>query len=743
MRNRATYAAAIAIITLSIAGLRLLDPDPLVRLRLLAFDIFQTLAPRTVDPSYPVRIVDIDQESLAEYGRWPWPRDLIAHLVDRLDELGATVIAFDFAFPDSEPDPLAALYTAIGNEPGARALLDQLPRPRSGDEIFADAIRQRPVVLGAIGRSDDGPHIAPSTTAFALLGTDPSRHVPTFRTATVNTPVLNRAAAGIGVLNWFPESDQIVRKVPLIVRFGDQLYPSLVAESIRLAEGASTISVRSSTASAEGSSVESGITSVRIGRYRIPTESSGQFWMAFSSHRPERYISAASVLNGTVKPGDIAGRIIFVGTSAPGLFDLRATPLDTVLPGVEVHARAIEQLLQGRLLLRPDYSTGLEVAFMAIGSIALAVFIYYVGAFTGALAGAVAVTIVLSASWLGYLRYGILLDPTFPILGLTAVYIFGSGFLYFHTERERNRVRQAFSHYIAPSLVERLAREPEQLKLGGETRELTVLFSDVRGFTGIAEGFREDPGRLIELMNRLLTPLSNAITERSGTIDKYIGDAIMAFWNAPLDNPDHCRQACEASLDMIARLRVLNEARLEESVARGEEGQVVPLKLGIGIATGSAIVGNMGSALRFDYSALGDAVNLASRLENLTGYYGVGILVSETACRIGAPGLAVLEIDTVRVKGREKPERIWTILGGSDLTTDPAFQSFTDRFSAALSAYRQQDWAAAKDQFGAIADAAAPYGLVEVIERFVERSTHFGWAPPAPDWDGVWQTQKR
>lgn len=741
MKNRATYAMAIAAITLSIAGLRLLDPDPLVRLRLLAFDIFQTLAPRTVDPSFPVRIVDIDQKSLTEYGRWPWPRDLIARLVDKLDDLGAAVIAFDFAFPDPEPDPLAALYAALGSEPGARELLDQLPRPRSGDEIFADAIRNRPVVLGAIGRADEGPQIPASTTAFALLGTDPARHVPTFRTATVNMSALNDAAAGIGALNWFPESDQIVRKVPMIVRFGDQLYPSLVAESIRLADGASTISVRSSTASAEGSSLESGITSVRIGRYRIPTESSGQVWMAFSSHRPERYISAASVLDGTVKPEDIAGRIIFVGTSAPGLFDLRATPLDTVLPGVEVHAQAIEQLLQGRLLVRPDYSTGLEIAFITLGSIALAVLIYYVGAFTGALAGAVAVTIVLSASWLGYLRFGILLDPTFPILGLTAVYIFGSGFLYFQTERERNRVRQAFSHYIAPSLVEQLAKNPEQLKLGGETRELTVLFSDVRGFTGIAEGYRNDPARLIELMNRLLTPLSNAITERAGTIDKYIGDAIMAFWNAPLDDPDHCRQACEASLDMIAQLQELNMARQTETAAE-DGGQAVPLRLGIGVATGSAIVGNMGSRMRFDYSALGDAVNLASRLENLTGYYGVRILVSDTACRVGAADLAVLEIDTVRVKGREHSERIWTILGGPELKTDHAFQSFADRFSAALGAYRQQDWAAAKDQFAALAEAAASYGLVEVIDRFVERSTQFGWAPPAPDWDGVWQTQK-
>ncbi|MCT8972386.1 CHASE2 domain-containing protein [Microbaculum marinisediminis] len=742
MGTRATYALAIAVIILSVAGIRLLDPDPLVRLRLLAFDVFQRLAPRPVDPAFPVRIVDIDQASLSAYGRWPWPRELVARLVVRLEQLGAVVIAFDFAFPDPEPDPLAALYTALEDRPEARTLLDQLPKPRSGDDAFAAAIGEGSVVLGAIGRADAGPEIPPAPTSFALLGSDPSRHVPTFRTATLNTPVLNDAAAGIGSLNWFPESDQIVRKVPLVVRFGDALYPSLVSETLRLAEGADTIAIRSSTAGGEGSSVESGITSVRIGNHRIPTEESGQMWLAFSPHRTERYISAASVLDGTVKPEDIAGRIVVIGTSAPGLFDLRATPLDAVLPGVEVHAQALEQLLQGRLMLRPDYSTGLEIAYTAVGSIALAAMIYYLGAFTGALAGALAVIIVLTVSWVGYLRFGILLDPMMPWVVLTVVYGFATVFFYFQTERERNRVRQAFSHYIAPSLVERLAEHPEQLTLGGETRELTVLFSDVRGFTGIAEGYRDNPPALIALMNRLLTPLTNAITERSGTIDKYIGDAIMAFWNAPLDDPHHSRRACEASLEMIDRLRTLNAARRSEAAEQGADGAVAELRLGIGIATGVAIVGNMGSDMRFDYSALGDAVNLASRLENLTAYYGVTTLVSDAACQRGAADMTVLEIDTVRVKGREHPERIWTILGGSELQVDSSLRSVMEQFSAALAAYRRQDWAGAQQQFASLSRAAAPYGLSDLADLFAERCVYFARTPPPADWDGVWQAQK-
>ncbi|MCO5069983.1 MAG: adenylate/guanylate cyclase domain-containing protein [Rhizobiaceae bacterium] len=742
MNARLTYLIAIATILLVVAGVRFADPDPLIRLRFLAFDMFQRLSSREIDPSYPVRIVDIDQRSLATYGRWPWPRELLGTLVDRLGALGVSVVAFDFVFPDPEPDPLSALYKEFDDQPDARAVLDQLPKQQSGDEKFANALRAHDVILGAIGRGGSGAVIPGSPAAFALLGTDPSRHVPTFPTATLNLPMLNEAAHGIGALNWFPESDQIVRKVPMITRFGTEFYPSLVAETLRLAENTKTILVRSSTASAEGSGVESGITSVRIGRHRIPTDRNGQVWVAFTHHRPDRYISAASILDGTAKPEELAGRIALVGTSVAGLFDLRATPLEAIMPGVEVHAQAIEQLMQENYLRRPDYSTGLEIVATVTGSVALAALIYYAGAFTAALAGGLAVAIVLGVAWLGYLRFGVLLDPTFPVIGLTAVYIFGSGFLYFHTERERNRVRQAFSHYLSPSLVERLAREPEQLKLGGETRELTVLFSDVRGFTGIAEGYRDNPAELIELMNRLLTPLSDAITERSGTIDKYMGDAIMAFWNAPLDNPDHSRHACEASLQMVARLANLNDTRAAEAVARGATEAPELLRLGIGIATGTAIIGNMGSRMRFDYSALGDAVNLASRLESLTVHYGVTSLISEATFRHGAQHLTVMEVDSVRVKGRRHPERIWTILGGEELKHDPATKSFIDAFAEALESYRHQEWPRAKDEFSALAAAASTMGLSKLTALFVNRCAQFMQTPPEGDWDGIWQANK-
>jgi adenylate cyclase len=739
MSSRTANALAMVVIIASIAGVRFLDPEPLVRLRLLAHDMFQRIAPRTVDPDFPVRIVDIDAESLAALGRWPWPRDLLANLVDRLGELGAVVVAFDFVFPEPEADPVVVLRQSMKDDPAARELLDRLPARPSGDARFADAIRRGNVVLGAIGQSGSEPTVPPAPAAFALLGSDPARHLPSFGSATLNTAAVNEAALGIGSLNWLPESDQIVRKVPLVVRFGGELYPSLVADTVRLVQGASTIAVRSSTSGAEGGfGIESGITSVRIGGVRIPTDASGQVWLAFSFHDPMRFVSARKVLDGTVPREDVAGRIVLVGTSAPGLFDLRATPLDAVAAGVEVHAQAIEQILQGRFLYRPDFATGLEIVLTVIGSIALAWLIYLVGAFAGAAIGAVAVAIVLGVSGIGYFDQGLLIDPTFPIIGLTAVYIFGSGFLYFRTERERDRVREAFGHYLAPSLVERLAKEPERLQLGGETRQLTVLFSDVRGFTSIAETYRDNPADLIALMNRLLTPLTDAITASGGTIDKYMGDAIMAFWNAPLDDPDHSRHACEVSLEMITRLEALNVERALESLREGGQ-PAAALHLGIGIATGNAIVGNMGSQMRFDYSALGDAVNLASRLEGLTASYGVSNLVSDLACRDGAGALEVLEVDLVRVKGRTRPDRIWTILHPME---NGRAERFRELFAQALAAYRREEWEAAQRLFEQARSADEMHGLSRLADMFAGRCRAFASHPPHPGWDGVWNCEK-
>ncbi|MGI9424262.1 MAG: CHASE2 domain-containing protein [Hyphomicrobiaceae bacterium] len=741
MRRRLIFWSVITSIILAATVIRAIDIDPVVRLRLLAFDTFQRLAPRPRDPSYPVRIVDIDEKSITSVGNWPWTRDQLGQLVDRLNELGAHVIAFDFVFPSQQSSSLCALGDKLAAFDALKSVYDEIVARCSADQKFAASFKDRRVILGLIGRSGSDNATVPQRAGFALIGDNPRAHVPTFSSVTANYSVLQNATAGLGALNWFPESDQIVRRVPMIVGIGEQLVPSLTAESLRLALDASTITVFSSTASGEFSPTgETGITSIAINDVRFPTDRDGQIWLSFNKHDPNRFRSAVDVLEGRVPRQDIEGRVVLVGTSAPGLFDLRATPLDASLAGVEVHAQALEQLFQGRMLYRPDYSPGLEMAFMLVGASAIALSSYLGGALMGAILGGLAVAGVFGTAWWSFNSLGILIDPVYPSVTMTAVYIFATAFLYFQTEQDRRQIRQAFSQYMAPSLVRQLTRDPTRLQLGGETRELTIMFSDVRGFTNIAESYRHDPRGLTRLMNRLLNPLTYAIMERNGTIDKYIGDAIMAFWNAPLDDAAHARNGCESALQMLQELAGLNDERRAEAEQAGED--FIPLRLGIGLATGVGMVGNMGSDIRFDYSVLGDTVNLASRLEGLTRSYGVPVLLSDATCRDGGAGLAVFEVDRVQVAGRESVEAIWALVGGETLASDAQFAQFNAGFVTAIEHYRQGDWSAARDALNQLRPLAEALAIGGLIDCFLERIAGFEATPPPSSWDGVTRMQK-
>lgn len=442
---RTVYWFIIFIVVAVSVVVRQADPNFVARLRLLGFDILQQTLPRSPDPSYPVRIIDIDERSIKALGSWPWRRDILADLVDKLFATGVRVVVFDMVFPEASGSPVENLRPAIRGSPEFKPLLDKLAQAGNVDDDFARSIARHPTVLGIIGTAQAGGAPPKGKAAFATIGENVPRFIPSFTGASANLPVFEGAAAGIGALNWLPDHDQILRRIPIVVGISNVLYPSLAAETLRVFQRASTIRVRS--AGDGGFAGNRGITTVAIGEKVIPTDRDGQLWLRFSRHDPRRTLSAADVLQGKVQQRALEGRIAIIGTSAPGLLDLRATPLDPVISGVEINAQAIEQLLSGRLLIRPDYAQGMEIVLTVVSALLLGYMVYRWGARVSAAAGFASVC-AFSFGSLWAFSHGLLLDAAFPIMTSSAAYVFGTGYLYYEAEDERNRGREEL-HRIA------------------------------------------------------------------------------------------------------------------------------------------------------------------------------------------------------------------------------------------------------------------------------------------------------
>ena len=579
------------------ATARVAAPDLLDRMSLICFDLYQRAAPRKPDPDTPIRIVDIDDDSLRKIGQWPWPRALVAQLIDRLREAGATVIAFDidFAEPDrTSPKLLLPLMAHNGaGEKEAEKLLASLPDP---DQRLAEAMGTVPAVTGFI-LTNHGETRPPAPKAgFAFAGDDPLGHVDRFPAAVVNLPALEDAAAGDGFLNQYTDWDDVVRRVPLILKFGDKPYPSLAAEVLRLAFGAHGYVGRAAGANGEKNFGEkTGLTAIRIGQLTVPTDAAGRVWLHYAPPRPDRLVSAADVLAGKFDLALFADHIVLVGTSAAGVInDRQATPIARDIPGVEIHAQLIEQILQGAFLVRPDWAVGAEVLFTLLCGIVLIFGVSRIGALPSALLGGAAIAADIGVSWFAFRRAQLLIDPVYPWAVITLVYLVASLIGYLRTEARQREIRNAFSRYMSPHYVKELAAHPEKLVLGGETRTMTIMFCDIRGFTTLAEGM--DARTLTSFMNSFLSPMTEIITEQKGTIDKYIGDCIMAFWNAPLDDPEHAQNAVRAAQGMRRQLVELNRGWESEALAAGKSFK--PVRIGIGINTGECVVGRPGQGLR-------------------------------------------------------------------------------------------------------------------------------------------------
>ncbi|MEM9731883.1 MAG: adenylate/guanylate cyclase domain-containing protein [Pseudomonadota bacterium] len=726
------------VLLAALLSLRVSDPPVVEMLRAQSFDFYQRVKPREFTP-LPVTIVDIDERSLETLGQWPWPRTRMAELVDRLRQMQVPAVAFDILF--AEEDRLSPALVAQDNPNLSTELKQALAQLPSNDSVFAQKISQFRVILGqssvrsvADNRDEkremrDAPH--------AFLGPDPKPLMFNLPDIIQNRPEFEAVATGRGVFTVVPDVDGVFRRIPIVMMVQDKVRLGLAPELLRIATGGRATAIRSDAA---------GITRVDLARgVQIATDNTGRVWPYFTHSKRERFVSVADIMERKVPPQRLAGHLVLVGTSAVGLEDYRATPMNTLMAGVEIHAQVLENILSKSMLVRPNYAIALELGVILALGLFVVMLVPHLGALWSIIYALVLLTGYLFASWYAFSNHRLLLDPVFPVASTMVLFVVMATTNYLREERQRRETRAAFGQYVSPALVDQLADDPAKLELGGETRDLSVLFSDVRGFTAISESFKDNPQGLTELMNRFLTTMSNAILDKGGTIDKFMGDAVMAFWNAPLEVEDHELASCRSALAMIERVDALNDAVAEEAKATLAENPdrkltIHRIDIGIGINSGACVVGNMGSENRFDYTALGDTVNVASRLEGQSKPYGVKIVLGSSTAKAVENEMATLEIDQIRVKGKDEPERIFGLFGDKEKLEQTDFIAARALNRTMLSAYRTQDWSSAFEALEMLRelDDRVKLGLSDYLFIYETRIAEFRANPPGRHWDGVY-----
>lgn len=709
------------------AGFRVWDPPPIQELRLRTFDMFQLIDPRH-KAARPVTVIDIDDKSLAKLGQWPWPRTRIADLIVNLTNLGAVTIGFDMVFSEADrlnPDLVAGLMRSLDD--ATRAKLRELP---SNDQILSEAIKRSRVVLGETGQpavSSEVDKTLPFTGVATVGEEGAERFLFEFPGLLRNVPEIEKVASGRGLFTIRTERDGLIRRVPMVMRAQGNIMPSLSLEMLRVVTGTPTLLVRTD---------KTGVRAVRLKGVEIPTDKNGQLWVHYARQDPSIYVSAADVLDNSAPRDKIAGKLVLIGTSAVGLNDIKTTPVSSTMPGVEIHAQVLESVLSGAVISQPNYALGVELLAALLIGLLVIILTPNLGPVRLVLAGATFAATLVGVSWFFYSQYRYLIDFTYPLLSTTAIYltlIFAS---FVREQRQRVQIRGMFAQYMSPVLVEQLAQSPEKLVLGGEERQMTIMFSDVRGFTTISESYKHDPQGLIALMNRFLTPLTDVIIEQKGYIDKYMGDAIMAFWNAPLDDKEHEVNACEAAIQMLEQIDAVNKEREQEAADGGHV--YIPLNVGIGLNTGIGVVGNMGSDLKKNYSVLGDSVNLASRLEGQSKEYGFPIIVGSRTALAAKDKFAILELDFIMVKGKTEPEVIYAIAGREDVMHSGAFQRLRNITIEMLGCYRGRDWQGALDAIERGRRSEDADTLEKLFKLYEARIKDFQVNPPPEGWNGAY-----
>jgi len=673
-------------------------------------------------------IVDIDEKSLKEIGRWPWSRDIIAELVTSLfTQYKIKTLGFDFLF--AEPDNSSGInileQLSVGSlreNKDYQAQYQALKPSLDYDRIFSTSFNGRHIVLGYIFSPYDSEDIGLLPKPISKLGPALKGKIE-FDVAkgySANLSILQRSASTAGFFdNTRVDIDGVFRRFPLIREYDDHLYESFSLAVARSALDFPTITFNITT---NKENDYTAVEALQLGDLTILVD---EHLAVFIPYRGEEgsfeYISATDIINKRVDANHLIDKIILIGTTAPGIFDLRSTPVQNGYPGVEIHANIISGILEQRIKHSPAYALGFEVVLLIFTGVLMILMLSYLSPLW---VSVVSCGLLALAVWMNMLFWhaGIVLPLATIVLLIFCLFVLQMSYGYFVESRGKRAISKLFSQYIPPELVDEMADDPHDVSLQGISRDLTVLFSDVRGFTSISEHL--NPQELTSLMNEILTPLTRVIHKHRGTIDKYMGDAIMAFWGAPLADDYHPKNAVLASLEMIDVLEKLQAP----FTARGWP----EIKVGVGINTGIMNVGNMGSEFRVAYTVMGDAVNLGSRLEGLTKIYGVSIIVSQST-KNAMPEFEFLELDCVKVKGKDEPVNIYEPIGYS-IEIDSAEKSNARRFSQALDLYRQQNWDAAEREILSIAQQNE-HKLIYKI--YLDRIMQFRNHPPPGDWNGV------
>ncbi|MDD5274538.1 MAG: adenylate/guanylate cyclase domain-containing protein [Methylovulum sp.] len=703
----------------------------LQRIENISYDLrLRATVANTLDPR--IVIVTLDEDSLAQEGRWPWSRDKMAYLVDMLfDYYHIKLLGFDvlFAEPDNSSgvtllDKLAA--GALQQDTGFLSALATLRPQLAYDAVFAKSLANRPVVMGYFTShiKEKTPQVGKLPPPLASVANWPfSTSLFNVQSYTANLGPLQTAAQSGGFFNNPAiDPDGVYRKLPLVVNYHNQVYEALSLALFRTLLGQPP--VQFIIGENYGlNQADNRLEGLRIEGFTVPVDENGAILVPFRGRQGSfNYIPATDVLNGITDPAKLKDKIVIFGTTAAGLLDSRATPVQSVYPGVEIHANVLSALLDQTLKSRPNYILAVEVVELLLICLLGVLVFPRLSAVSSALVFGLLFSAILIGNLYCWITWNIDTLLASPLILLTLLYGIQIFFSFFLESRRKRQLSALFGQYIPPELVAQMSQSDETFSLTGESREMTVLFSDVRGFTHISETM--DPQRLCELINAILTPVTQVIHEAQGTIDKYIGDAVMAFWGAPMHNPNHAAYAVRSALAIVEMMTLLQQ----EFKTQGWP----VIEMGIGINTGTMSVGNMGSQFRMAYTVMGDAVNLGARLEGLTKQYGVKIIVS-AATRQAAPEFIYRELDTVRVKGKHQPITIYEPLG--DNTKISAEQAhLLSLLNQGLQHYRQQQWPDALAIFTQLA-AAQPDDRLYAL--YLDRIRFYQLSPPAGEWDGI------